>query len=106
MKKLLMSILAVAAFTFTVNAQEAPSPDEKAENTVDEIRANNDLNNDEAVMLAEVLADYFVQIHNASADYPDDAEKVMAIKENRDRKINDLFGHERAENILGYLNEE
>lgn len=106
MKKLLLSIVAIAALSFSVNAQDAQSPDEKAEAVVEQAAESHDLTQEESNLLVEVLADYYVQMKYAADDDPGDGELIREIEQNRNNKIKEIFGHERAEEILGFIAEK
>lgn len=102
MKKILMSIVALAAFALSVNAQDAQSPDEKAQTVVERIAETGDINEGEVDLFMSIMSEYYANLYNAVAD-GEDEETVREIEAERDIKIKDEFGDERAEILLHHL---
>lgn len=105
MKKLLLSVVAIAALSFSVNAQDAQSPDEKAEAAVHQIIESTEITDDESELLREIMSDYYIRMSHAADDDSGDGELIREIEYDRSTKITELFGDERAEEILSVLAE-
>ena len=104
MKKLLFTVATVAFFSFSVQAQDAQAPDEKAMIVVENLLNTGDVHESETEEITKIMAHFYVNLKNAAYDELDE-EAVQEIYAKRDIQIRDHFGDERAEVLLQLIAE-